>query len=69
MLGLWEVALLGSLALLDQVWPCWRKCVTVQAGFEDSYAQVLLSAEERPPPGCQQKTVSLCLFSDQAVEL
>ena len=27
--GPWEVALLGGVALLEKVWPCWRKCVSV----------------------------------------
>ena len=31
--------LLGSVSLLEWVWPCWRKCVTVGVGFEVSYAQ------------------------------
>ena len=25
-----------GVALLEWVWPCWRKCVTIQAGFEVS---------------------------------
>jgi hypothetical protein len=25
---------LGSVALLEEVWPCWRKCVTVGLGFD-----------------------------------
>ena len=28
------MALLGGVALLMKVWPCWRKCVTVGVGFE-----------------------------------
>ena len=34
MLGAWEVALLRGVALMEWVWPCWRKCVTVGVGFE-----------------------------------
>ena len=26
-----------GVALLEWVWPCWRKCVTVEVGFEVSY--------------------------------
>jgi hypothetical protein len=33
MLGAWEVALLRGVALMEWVWPCWRKCVTVGVGF------------------------------------
>ena len=33
------MALLGVVALLERVWPCWRKRVTVEVGFEVSYAQ------------------------------
>lgn len=36
MLGPWEVALLEGVALLEEVWPCQRKCVTGWAGFEVS---------------------------------
>jgi hypothetical protein len=36
MLGPYRLALLGGVtfALLEWVWPCWRKCVTVGVGFE-----------------------------------
>jgi hypothetical protein len=34
MLGSWEVTLLGGVVLLEWVWPCWRKCVTVEVGFD-----------------------------------
>ena len=34
MLGPQEEALLGGVALLEWVWPCWRKGVTVGVGFE-----------------------------------
>jgi hypothetical protein len=27
------------MALLEEVWPCQRKCVTVEVGFEVSYVQ------------------------------
>lgn len=30
---------LQELMLLEQVWPCWVKCVTVRADFEGSYAR------------------------------
>lgn len=33
-LGAWEVTLLGGMFLLEQVCPCWGKCVTVQVNFE-----------------------------------
>jgi hypothetical protein len=29
-----RVALLGGVALLEQVWPCWSGCVTVDVGFK-----------------------------------
>ena len=38
-----EVALLGCVALLARLRPYWRECVTVEAGFEVSYAQVTFS--------------------------
>ena len=43
MLGSQGMALLGGVALLEWVWPCWRKCVTVEVGFEVSYAQAMPS--------------------------
>ena len=33
------MAVLEDVALLEYVWPYWRKCITVEAGFEVSYAQ------------------------------
>ena len=42
-----------GVALLEWVWPCWRKCVTVGAGFEVSYVQAMPSVEQ-PPPCCLQ---------------
>lgn len=27
------------------VWPCWRKCITVEVDFEASYAHVMPSVE------------------------
>jgi hypothetical protein len=36
MLDQWEVALLGDMALLEEVWPCWRKCVIGGLDFEVS---------------------------------
>ena len=52
------MALLGGVALLEEVWPYWRKCVTVGAGFGVSYAQDLPSVEH-----------SLFLAADQDTEL
>jgi hypothetical protein len=34
MLGPESVKLLGGMAWLEEVWPCWRKCVTVGLGFK-----------------------------------
>ena len=53
------VALLGGVALLEWVWPCWRKCVTVGAGFEVSYAQAMSTSMAH----------SLLLPADHDVEL
>ena len=39
LLGPQGVALLGSMILSEWVWPYWRKCVTVGAGFDVSYSQ------------------------------
>lgn len=33
--------LLGGVALLEEICPCWGKCVTVRVGFEVSYAHAL----------------------------
>ena len=30
----WRVAVLGGVALLEWVWPCWSGCVTVGVGFK-----------------------------------
>ena len=38
--GEYGVALLGDMALLEKVCPCWRKCVTGGAGIEVSHFQV-----------------------------
>ena len=38
-----EVALLGAVVLLKQMFPCWRSYVTMEAGFEVLYAQVMPS--------------------------
>lgn len=46
------VALLGNVALLEQVWSFWRKCITVAAGFEVLYVL-------KPHPRSQ--TTSYCL--------
>ena len=34
MLGPQGVVVLGGVALLEEVWLCWKKCVTVGVGFE-----------------------------------
>ena len=36
-----EVALLEDMALLGEVWPCWRKYVTVGMGFETLFLDAL----------------------------
>lgn len=56
MLGLWQVRLLGDVAL-------WRKRVTVGVGFE----VLCLSStqgrrEKEPPPGCLQRSLILVAF-------
>jgi hypothetical protein len=33
-LGPQEVTQLRGMSLLELVWPCWRKCVTMGVGFE-----------------------------------
>ena len=38
-----EMAILGVVNLLKQVWLCWKKFVTVGVGFEVFYAQASLS--------------------------
>jgi hypothetical protein len=43
MLGTWEVLILGGVALLEEMWPCWRKCVTVGWVLEVS------SSAQSPP--------------------
>jgi hypothetical protein len=61
MLGPWRVASLRGVALLEEVWPYWRKCVTSGSDFEVSYAQALVGVESslllvayrrQSPPGC-----------------
>ena len=42
------MALLVGVALLEQVWSCWRKCVTVGVGFEVSYAEAMPSVAQSP---------------------
>ena len=37
------VALLGGVVVLEEVWPCQRKCVTGEADFEVIYAQSISS--------------------------
>lgn len=40
----WYGLIEGDVALLEEAWPCWRKCVTVtvRVGFEVSVLQPLL---------------------------
>ena len=52
------IALLGGMALLEYIWPSWRKYVTVGVGFEVSYAQATSS-----------ETMHLLLPPDQDVAL
>ena len=40
MVGPHEVALSGGVTFLEWVWPYWSNCVTMQSGFEVSYAQI-----------------------------
>ena len=42
------MALLGSVAFLEWVWPCWRKCVIVEVASEASYAQANLAVDTVP---------------------
>ena len=53
------MAVLEDVALLEYVWPYWRKCSTVEAGFEVSYAQATPSVEHS----------LLLLLVDQDVDL
>ena len=32
-----EGALLGNVALVEGMWPCWWKCITIEVGFEVTY--------------------------------
>lgn len=52
------MALVGGMALLEYIWPCWRKYVMVEVCFEVSYAQATSS-----------ETMHLLLPPDQDVEL
>ena len=47
-IGSLGVALLGGVALLEEVWPCRRNCVAVGACFEGSYVQAALSVIHSP---------------------
>ena len=38
------VALLAGVTLLEWVWPCWRKCVTVGVGFATLFLAVWKTA-------------------------
>ena len=40
------VILLGGVALLEELWLCWKQCVIVEAGFEVSYAQAVPSEQD-----------------------
>jgi hypothetical protein len=59
MLGPWEMALLGGMALLEEVWPCQRKCVTAEVGLW-GLIYMIKSGHHDPEPslGCPRKTVS-----------
>jgi hypothetical protein len=46
-----EVILLGGMAIFEEVYPCWRKCVTIVVGWALQASSLL-----RLHPG--QKTVS-----------
>ena len=37
-----------GLVLLEQVWPCWRKFLILEVGFEVVYAQAMLSHTVSP---------------------
>lgn len=36
-----RMTLLEGMSFLKKVWPCLRKCVTLEVGFEVSFAQVM----------------------------
>ena len=43
------MTLLEGMALLEEAWPCWEKCATIEAGFEVSETQassLLLPADQ-----------------------
>jgi hypothetical protein len=56
MFGPWEVSVLGGVASLEWMWPCWRKFITVGVGFEallNVEEIVLLAAcRKESSPGC-----------------
>ena len=42
-----------GVALLEWVWTCWRKYITVGAGFEVSYAQATAQCLNQLPVACK----------------
>ena len=42
------MALLGGVALLEWVWPSWKKGVTVEVGCEVSYVQAVPNRSKSP---------------------
>ena len=60
MLDPWDMALLGGVALLKEVWPCWRKYVIVGVGFEAPKLKL------RP---VKRESVFSWMLSNQDVEL
>ena len=52
MLGQWEVALLRGMALSEKVWPCQRKCASVEVGL--MYMLKSGQCDTESPPGCLQ---------------
>ena len=64
MFGLWGVTLLGSMYLLELMWSCWRKHVTVEAGLKVSYAQATLSVgHSLLPVACGSRYRTFSYFS------
>ena len=49
------MALLGGVALLEWVWPCWRKFITLRVGFEAPMLKLCPVWNRDPPPSCLQK--------------
>ena len=49
------MVLLGDVVLLEQVWSCWKNCITVDVGFEVSY---MFKAHPVLPMGQDVRTLS-----------